>query len=217
MVSTSPDHISGEKMSEKQQQQLAVIAAKSLPPSRSSSKGSTLSKVSKSGGKWARLAKDSSSAPYTPKKTKQLPGRPALLAPEDSSSPMDIEVQPSSSTHPQTVHYTDPQSGQMMTGVLYTDPFPTPVKSTVAPQQSPLRESTFSHEFSKSPEAPERFTYSYTEVEELRVKIEEMKQKELEMAKRFDWHKKKMEEVQDKWRKLGGQIQGYLNEFKAQI
>ena len=148
--------------------------------------------------------------PYTPKKPKQPRGRPALPASQDSSTPMDIEVQPSSSTQPQTITYVD-QFGQKQTAVLPSDPFPTPAKSTAAPQQSPLRESTFSHELSQSPEAPERFTYSYTEVEELRVKIEKMKEKELEMAKRFDWHKKKMEEVQDERRKLGGQMQGYLN------
>src|SRR5919199_789858 len=100
IASTSPDHISSEKMSEKQQQQLALIAAQSLPLSRSSSKGSALSKVSKSGGKWARLAKETPSMPYTPKKTKQPRGRLPLPASESSSTPIDIEVQPSSSTQP---------------------------------------------------------------------------------------------------------------------
>src|ERR671933_2534185 len=125
MASTSPDHISGEKMSEKQQQQLVLIAAQSLPPSRSSSKGSASSKVSKTGGKWARLAKETPSMPYTPKKTKQPRGRLALPASQDSSTPMDIEVQPSSSSQPQTVTYVD-QFGQKQTAVLPSDPFPTP-------------------------------------------------------------------------------------------
>src|ERR687885_643528 len=98
--------------------------------------------------------------PYTPKKTKQPQGRLALPASQDSSTPMDIEVQPSSSFQSRTVTYTN-QFGQTQTATISADVLPTPAKSTVAPQQSSLRESTFSHKFSQSPEAPERFTYSY--------------------------------------------------------
>src|ERR671932_753738 len=120
MASTSPDHISGEKMSEKQQQQLALIAAQSLPPSRSSSKGSASSKVSKSGGKWARLAKETPSMLYTPKKTKQPRGRLALPASQNLSTPMEIEVQPSSSFQSYTVTYTD-QFGQIQNAAISAD------------------------------------------------------------------------------------------------